>query len=190
MIRVSDNSATNVLIRLVGTDAVNRRLAAYGLEDTLLFRPTFRDGRADVHPELEVEYGLGMSTPRDLARLMEAIAEGRVVHRGACDAMIAILKGQEDRLMIPRSLPFEGEVVVVANKTGWDEEKRPDASGFKGGVRGDAAIVLGPRARYVVAILARRIRDKSPGADNAALVTGAAISRMIYDHFNGEEAPR
>jgi hypothetical protein len=85
--------------------------------------------------------------------------------------------------MIPRLLPFERDRISVANKTGWDEEKNPDAAGFKGDVRSDAAYVESPKARYVIAICARRIRDKSPGVDNQALVTGARLSRMVYDHF-------
>jgi hypothetical protein len=88
-------------------------------------------------------------------------------------------------MMIPRSLPSESEEILVANKTGWDEEKLPDAKGFRGDVRNDAAYVKGPKARYVIAICARRIADKSPGADGEALRTGAEISKLIYDHWNG-----
>jgi hypothetical protein len=159
-------------------------MESYGLTQTKIFRPTFRDGHADVFPEEEKEFGLGMTTPREAARLMELIAQGKIVGRAVCDEMLAILRKQQDRAMIPRSLPFERDRIVVANKTGWDEEKRPDASGLKGDVRSDAAYVESPKARYVIAICARRVRDKSPGVDNQALVTGARLSRMVYDHFN------
>ena len=71
--------------------------------------------------------------------------------------------------MIPRSLPFGTEEILVANKTGWDEEKNPDAKGFKGDVRNDAAYVKTPKMRYVIAICARRIQDKSSGVDNETL---------------------
>ena len=33
----------------------------------------------------------------------------------------------------------------------------------------------GPKGRYVIAILARRIADKQPGVDNEALRTGAEL---------------
>ena len=185
MIAYSDNTATNLLVGLVGTANVDAFLDANGLTKTRLYRPTFRDGHADVLPEEEKEYGLGSTTPREAARLMELIAEGKLVSRGACDRMIALLAMQQDRAMIPRSLPFEREEILVANKTGWDEEKRPDAKGFKGDVRNDAAYVKGPKARYVIAICARRIADKSPGADNGTLRTGGQLSKLIYDHFQG-----
>jgi hypothetical protein len=35
----------------------------------------------------------------------------------------------------------------------------------------------------VIAICARKVRDKSPGVENRALVTGARLSRIVYDHF-------
>ena len=185
MIAYSDNTATNLLVGLVGTANVDALLDAHGLTRTRLYRPTFRDGHADVLPEEEKEFGLGSTTPREAARLLELIAEGRVVSRAAGDEMIALLAEQQDRAMIPRALPFEREAILVANKTGWDEEKRPDAKGFKGDVRCDAAYVKSPKARYVIAICARRIRDKSPGVDNEALRTGAELSRIVYEHFQG-----
>jgi beta-lactamase class A len=185
MIAWSDNTATNLLVRLVGTANVDKRLESYGITDMKLFRPTFRDGKADVFPELEREYGLGMTTPNAAAKLFALIAQGKIVSRAACDEMISILAMQQDRAMIPRSLPMENERILVANKTGWDEEKLPDASGFKGDVRNDAAYVKSPGARYVIAICARRIQDKRSSVDNETFVTGAAISRMVFDFFNG-----
>lgn len=188
MIAYSDNTATNLLIGLVGTTNVDQLLDSLGLKNTRLYRPTFRDGYADVLPQEETEYGLGSTTPREAGTLLELIAEGKVVSRKACDEMIALLAQQQDRAMIPRSLPFDQDQILVANKTGWDEEKRPDAKGFKGDVRNDAAYVKTSKTRYVLAICARRIADKTPGVDNEALKTGGEISRLIYDAFSA--APR
>ncbi len=48
MIVLSDNTATNMLIERLGTARINTRLESYGLSETKLFRPTFRDGKPDV----------------------------------------------------------------------------------------------------------------------------------------------
>ena len=104
MIAFSDNTATNLLVHRVGAANVDRRMVAYGLPNTKIFRPTFRDGHADVFPEEEREFGLGMTTPNEIARLMELIAQGKVVSRAACDEMLALMEKQQDRAMIPRSL--------------------------------------------------------------------------------------
>lgn len=184
MMTVSDNTATNLLIGRVGTANVDRRLASYGLVRTKLFRPTFRDGHPDVFPEEEKEFGLGVATPREMALLMELIAQGKVVGRAASDAMIAIMAEQAFRTMIPRALP-ETDDVVIADKPGWDTEKHPDAAGVKRHVRGDVAIVTTPRGRYVIAIFARQIQDTRWGPDNEAVVLAGRVSRMIYDAFAG-----
>jgi beta-lactamase class A len=183
MIAYSDNTATNLLVRLVGAARTNARMESYGLLSTKVFRPTFRDGHADVHPELEKEFGLGMTTPREIARLLELLAEGKVVSKAASAEMLAVMERQFDRQMIPRSLPFESARITVANKTGWDEEKLAGPDGKKGEIRTDAAYVKGPKARFVLAVLTRQGRDRRPGADNAALVLGARLARIVYDAF-------
>jgi beta-lactamase class A len=185
MIAFSDNTATNLLVHIVGTANIDKRLASYGLANTKIFRPTFRDGYADVFPQEEKEFGLGMTTPKEIARLFELIAEGKIVGRAACDEMLRLLEAQQDRAMIPRSLPIERDKIVVANKTGWDEEKLPDSKGFKGEIRTDAAYVKSPKTRYVIAICVRRGADTRATVDNDALVAGAELSRMVYDYFNG-----
>jgi hypothetical protein len=132
-----------------------------------------------VLPDLEREFGLGMTTPRDMAKLMALIAAGRVVNAEASQAMLATLRRQQDRAMIPRFLTAEG--VEVGNKSGTDEEKQAGPRGVKGQVRADAAIVTGPNGlRYALAIYARQIEDSRSTIDNDALTVGARISALIY----------
>lgn len=181
MIAVSDNTATNLVVNRLGTKKIDERLAGYGLHQTKLFRPTFRDGRADVFPELEKEFGLGMSTPREMAALMALIAEGRAVSREASAAMLETLRRQHDRAMIPRLLPGS---VQVGNKSGTDSEKIADADGRRGAIRVDAAIVTGDAVRYVIAVFTRRGGDTRGGVDNAGVLLGAKLSRLVYDRFS------
>jgi beta-lactamase class A len=181
MIVLSDNTATNMLVNHLGTKNIDDRLAAFGLEQTKLFRPTFRDGKPDVFPELEREFGLGMSTPREMAKLMALIADERAVSAEASRSMLATLRGQQDRAMIPRQLPAG---VRVGNKTGTDSEKLADERGRRGAIRVDAAIVTGDNLRYVIAIVVRRGADTRGGVDNDGVLLGARLSRMVYDRFS------
>lgn len=180
MIVVSDNTATNLIVARLGTVAVNARMESYGLRQTKIFRPTFRDGRPDCCPELEREFGLGMSTPRETATLMELIATERSVSPAASQQMFDILRRQQDLLMIPRRLPGDTGI-ITANKTGTDAEKMPGADGSRGHIHNDVAIVKTPRATYVLAIYSRKGKSRTWGADNDALVAGAEISRTIYE---------
>jgi beta-lactamase class A len=180
MIVVSDNTATNLLVNRLGTENIDARLKALGLEHTKLFRPTFRDGKADIHPELEKEFGLGMSTPREMATMMSLIAEGNAVSRDASTAMLTTLRAQQDRAMIPRLLPGN---LQVGNKTGTDSEKIADGTGRRGAIRVDAGIVTGEGVRYVIAVFTRRGADTRGGVDNAGILLGAQLSRLVYEQF-------
>jgi beta-lactamase class A len=183
MIAVSDNTATNLLVARLGTARIDERLASHGLARTRIFRPTFRDGRADVHPELEREFGLGMATPREMTRLMELLATGRVVDRQASEAMVALLARQAFPSPVPRLLPDQ-DGVTVANKPGWDAEKQPGATGVRGHVRADAGIVRTPRGTYVLSLFARQIEDTRWGPDNEAATALARVARVIHEHFD------
>jgi hypothetical protein len=168
------------MVARLGTAAVNTRMEHYGLKETKIFRPTFRDGHPDCCPELEREFGLGMSTPREMGIVMEVIASGRAVSAGASRQMFEILRRQQDLDMIPRRLPG-GAGITIANKTGTDAEKQPDAAGRKGHIHNDVAIVKTPKATYVLSIFTRRGRSQTWTADNDALVAGAEISKAIYE---------
>ena len=98
--------------------------------------------------------------------------------------MVAILGKQQNYDMIPRRLPIDDKV-TYAGKWGQDDEKLADAAGVKGAIRVDSGIITTPGGRYVVAIYARRAKDTRWTVDNDALVTGAEVSRMVFDHFTG-----
>jgi beta-lactamase class A len=181
MIVLSDNTATNMLVNRLGTSRIDERLVSYGLTQTKIFRPTFRDGKPDIHPELEREFGLGMSTPREMVKLMALIAEGRAVDAAASAAMLETLRRQQDRAMIPRNLPGD---VQVGNKTGTDSEKLADDDGRRGAIRVDAGIVTGKNVRYAIAIFTRRGADGKGGVDNAGVLLGAKLSRLVYDAWS------
>jgi beta-lactamase class A len=181
MIVLSDNTATNMLVNRLGTRRIDDRLLSYGLTQTKIFRPTFRDGKPDIHPDLEKEFGLGMSTPREMVKLMALIAEGRAVDAKSSAAMLETLRRQQDRAMIPRYLPGD---VQVGNKTGTDSEKLADERGRQGAIRVDAGIVTGKNVRYAIAIFTRRGADGKSGVENAGVLLGAKLSRLVYDAWN------
>jgi hypothetical protein len=80
--------------------------------------------------------------------------------------------------MIPRALPSG---LQVGNKTGTDSEKLADASGRRGAIRADAAVVQGEGVHYVIAVFTRRGRDTQSGVDNAGVLLGAKAARLVHD---------
>jgi hypothetical protein len=96
--------------------------------------------------------------------------------------MLATLRAQQDRAMIPRAIPA-APGVQIANKTGTDEEKHPGPDGVRRHVRADAAVVTGPGFGYAIAIFARQVEDTRWGVENEAVTTGARLSRIVYDAY-------
>jgi beta-lactamase class A len=106
MITESDNTATNMLIRLVGRRAINREMADLGLTNTRLHDYIRSDG--------PIRYAL-RSSPSDMVRLLTAMARFQLVDEWSSRAMIAIMAGQHHNGLIPAPLPIG---LKIAHKTG------------------------------------------------------------------------
>ena len=107
MILVSDNTATNMLIDLVGMENINRTLEGLGLKHTRVRRrmlDTTASWRGDEN----------ISTPDEAARIMELLFKGEFLNRAACDEILAILKKPKNG-GIKSGLPAD---VVIAFKPG------------------------------------------------------------------------
>ncbi len=109
MIIVSDNTATDVLYRMVGgPEAVNRRMEALGLKQTRAPAPSrawFDALRVAGNPEQfhrAAKHPYGLSTPRETGRLLEMMERGTLVDKASSELMLQILRGQVYRSRIPR----------------------------------------------------------------------------------------
>jgi beta-lactamase class A len=110
MIVVSGNLATNLVLDEVGTAEVARVLADAGCSD----RTAIVRGIEDYHAR---EAGFdNLITADDMARLLVALAEGRLAGPEATAACERTLRAQEYRNGIPAGLP---QGLVIGNKTGW-----------------------------------------------------------------------
>jgi beta-lactamase class A len=105
MIDASDNTATNMLIRLVGRAHINATMARLGLSQTRLGDSIRSDG--DIR-ELR-------TSANDMLRLLTMISARKVVDVRSSDLMLALLAGQRHNTLLPALLPKN---LVVAHKTG------------------------------------------------------------------------
>jgi beta-lactamase class A len=125
---VSDNTATNALLRRVGLDRVSEEAARLGLDRTRIL-DRIREPRLPEHPPT-----FAVGTARELAALAEAVARDPL--------MLAWMASCTDRSMVPaaiphdpedssvREVPFSG--LWVANKTGTDVGTRCDVGVVRG----------------------------------------------------------
>jgi beta-lactamase class A len=153
MIDISDNTATNMLIRLVGRRSINRGMHELGLAHTHL--------AGDVRTE-----GWGIrrtlrTSPSDLVRLLAMMARGQLVDEWSSNEMIAILEADQYNTLIPAPLPND---VPIAHKTG---------SLFD--TLNDAGIVFAADAPYVIAVMTTALPSQDLGRSFIH-----SVSRVTY----------
>jgi len=84
MITLSDNTATNMLIDLVGMEPINATLSSLGLKETAV-RRVMMDTRASAEDRENT------STPREAARLMALLHQGKAVSPGVSAGVLRLL---------------------------------------------------------------------------------------------------
>ena len=112
MIIVSDNAATNIMIRRVGMDNVNRTLRSLGLEKTALNRLLF-------DREASKKGICNYITAGEMGLLLEKLWRGEVVSPEADAQMMEILLDQRLNGKLPFFIDSMG--IDVAHKTGEDD---------------------------------------------------------------------
>ena len=169
MIIVSDNVATGMLVRLLGKDAINRSLRAWGLpETTLVWEMTLSD---DIR-------NYAVSTPRELARLMELIATDAIISPDACEAMRDHLSRQQYLDQSPRYLPYNPYARYVGDDASMQVYNK---TGFYTGVRADAAIVTSPSCRFVIATMTEGSSDSSFRSDHEGNLLNGSAAQLVYE---------
>src|SRR5215472_4925705 len=165
MIVTSDNTATNMVIDLLGgVDAVNRGLALLGYPGIRL------DHKVSIPPPPLVTAGppprrppaapLATATPACLSRLLADLHAGTVVDRAASAQIMTTLRYQQDKSLFPRAY------LEVAEPDELPEARAPAIShktGSVGGCRADTGLLYLPGNGGVVAYcaVADRLTDKT-----------------------------
>jgi beta-lactamase class A len=172
MIVVSDNTATNLLLDRFTADYVNQQMDRLGLTATRSLRKVLGDNanlkaaggwsRAGLIEENR-RFGLGVSTPREMAALLEKIERGQVVSAAASKQMIDILKRQQYKHGIGRHMEFE-----VASK-----------SGSLDALRSDAGIVYSKGGRIALAITVDDMPKVDYSPDNPGEMLISRLSQML-----------
>lgn len=171
MIVMSDNTATNMILERFTADAVNAYLDKIGIKTTRSMRKILGAGPAQGQsaagklPE-NAKYGIGKSSPLDMASMLERIERGDAVSAEASKEMIAVLKRNQDNTGIVRRL----EGVPVAHKTG-----ALDA------LRADVGIVYAKNGRIVMAIYVDGLTKPDWGPDNPGSVLIGDVAKMLVE---------
>lgn len=164
MATTSDNTATNLLLDRIIIRRVWAKMEALGLPHTKVHSKTFLR-ISSVAMDSSVKYGLGVSTPNEMAHLFELMAQGKAVSARADSAMLDILEHNDDVTLLQRYL----DGVRAAHKTGAVDAARTECSLFY------------LRSRVVACVFTKENADQRWILDSEPQLTmarmGAAIAR-------------
>jgi beta-lactamase class A len=161
MIVVSDNTATNMMIELLGgAEVLNQQFTNWGLRATVI--------RNNL-PDLE---GSNTTSPQDLINIIAQIDRGNLVSVKSRDRILQIMRQTKNDSLLPRGL---GEGSVIAHKTGNINTMLADAG----------MVDLPNGKRYLVAVMVKH----PPETEKPAQTLIRNISRMSYRYLNGDATP-
>lgn len=143
-ISISDNTATNLLIRMAGMDAVNATMRELGMPNSVLAREM--KGR----PAIEGE-GENWATANDYANVMLSILNGTAASADSCAKMLDLLSKQQNARRIARYLP-ESSDIRWGSKTG-----------SVTGVTNDVGFVTSSAGTVVIAVFCENFPDQHVG---------------------------
>jgi beta-lactamase class A len=169
----SDNTATNLAIDQVGLSNINARMAAMGLGDTYLYKKVFKPADEPV-PSDQKRYGLGKTTPRQMAKLLESIHNCELGDEALCKRVVEILKNQQHRNSIPRFL----ESAVDASET---PSQIANKTGALDADRSDVGIVYTKTGAFVIAAYTFENPDRRWTCDNQGELLIARMAKLIHD---------
>jgi len=191
MVVMSDNTATNLAIDKIGLDAVNARITWMGLKDTHLYKKIGKPATEPM-PADQPKFGLGKTTPQEMAEVMERIGlcaldgPGRLQGVGAkplseqdtaiCGVAMKMLRNQFYRETIPRYLEK-----LDATETGSGTASK---TGSLNAVRADVAIVAGKSGPMVLSIFTYDNEDTGWTVDNEGEVTIAKLAKAIVEAWS------
>lgn len=153
MIVVSDNTATNFLIDVIGMDAINERCKLLGMKSTVLKRKMMDEEARRKNRE-------NVTSPLDVITCLKAINESR------SREMKRILERQQFTEKLPYYLT-NVEEMLIANKTGELDK-----------VEHDCAIIEYKGQCVYVAVLIDHLKDNAKGKE-AIQLAGAYILESL-----------
>jgi len=166
MSTLSDNTATNLLLDRIKIRRVWQKMEALGLPRTKVHSGSMTR-IASVAPDSSAKYGLGVTTPNEMAQLFTLLAQGKAVSTKADSTMLWILEHNEDDSKLMRF----NYGMRAAHKTGDVDRSRTDCG------------VLYLPARVVACVLTRDNVDTRYWTDSEGNAVIAQIGRAITAHW-------
>ncbi|MEK6285028.1 MAG: serine hydrolase [Acidobacteriota bacterium] len=177
MIIVSDNTATDMLFEKVGgVEPVNKLMQSYGLNTIKATGPTdvwfkaiaAEPDRWKFHTEGKTPFGL--SSSRDMGKLLEKIYKGEAVSKQASEQMLQIMRGQVYSSRLPKYVAG----FRVPHKTG----------DFMPYIGNDVGMLESPNRHIVISVFTARHNGIGPNMEDAI----GRIAEQVANFFSYRES--
>jgi len=165
MIIQSDNTATNMLIDLVGVQAVQETMKGIGLVSSKFY-----------HKMMTVEAdrkGLNEITAHEMTDMLQKLTTGKIISIHACEQMINILKKQQIRNLLPAKIPKQDKSATGAQEN-WHLANK---TGNVSGIQHDIGIFYGGKRTFIASVLSKGL-DDLVSSENIAQI-GLAIYNYL-----------
>jgi beta-lactamase class A len=157
MLRESDNTASNMILKRIGFEPVNQLMTQLGAYNTTVHWLMLDPGA--LHAGLDNQI-----SPADMLLLLRVLEQGHITGAAGAQEILTAMQQTMWRTRLPALLPPD---VAVAHKTG-----------TLYGAQHDGGIVYLPDRRYMIVIMGNAIADTTAG-DNAI----AHASLLVYNWF-------
>lgn len=186
MVVLSDNTATNMAIDRLGLAHINETLRKAGLHQTVLYKKVYVPATGPMPPD-QPKFGLGKTTAREMASIMERFATCRLTLDNAtpeagdgqvCGRILHMLRDQQDRDSLPRyleTLDTSETGSAIGNKTGSLNQ-----------VRNDVALISTKSGPVIIAGFTWDNADQRWTGDNEAEQTLGKLAKAIVDRWSPE----
>jgi beta-lactamase class A len=165
---ISDNTATNLLLDRIIIRRVWAKMDSLGLAHTRVHSKSFLR-ISSVAMDSSAKYGLGVTTPNEMAHLFELMAQGKAVNPSADSAMLDILEHNSQDMMLQR---YAGGA-RAAHKDGETDQVRSECT------------LWYLRNRVVACVMTKENQDQRWIVDNEPQLTMANMGLAIINAFGG-----
>lgn len=169
MMLVSDNTATNLVLDVLTTDAVNARMESLGFKQIKILRKVGSGGDSLAGKDpANKRFGLGFATPREMVLVMEKLDRGEIISKQASQEMINLMKREQVRFAIGRSM-WE---TPMASKYGALDK-----------LRSAVGIIYSKKGRIAMAITCDDIAEVNWSIDNPAYLLMSKLSEILVNEL-------